>query len=76
MKEIFNKKNLSVLIVVIVIIAILLAIGIYQKQKTYETATQNNYNMAFYEVVNHMQDVQNYLAKSLISKSSENGAET
>ena len=32
--------------------------------------------MSFYEVVNHMQDVQNYLAKSLISKSSENGAET
>ena len=76
MKDKLNKKNLLVIAVVISIIAILLAYSLYQKQKTYETATQNNYNMAFYEVVNHMQDVQNYLAKSLISKSSENGAET
>ncbi|MBR3249943.1 MAG: germination protein YpeB [Clostridia bacterium] len=71
-----SKKNLIVLGVTIIVISILLAISLYQKQKTFETATQNNYNMSFYEVVNHMQDVQNYLAKSLISKSSENGAET
>ena len=76
MKNKFNKKNLLILAIVIAIIAILLAISLYNKQKTYETATQNNYNMAFYEVVNHMQDVQNYLAKSVISKSSTNGAET
>lgn len=76
MKEKFNKKNMLVLAIIVAIIAILLAVSLYQKQKTYETATQNNYNMAFYEVVNHMQDVQSYLAKSLISKSSENGAET
>ena len=76
MKEKFNKKNLLVLTVIIAVIAILLAYSLYQKEKTIDTATQNNYNMAFYEVVNHMQDVQNYLAKSLISKSSENGAET
>ena len=76
MKANLNKKNLTVLVVVTAIISILLAYSLYQKQKSIDTATQNNYNMAFYEVVNHMQDVQNYLAKSLISKSSENGAET
>lgn len=76
MKELINKKNLLVLAIAIAIVAILLAISLYQQQKTIDTATQNNYNMAFYEVVNHMQDVQNYLAKSLISKSSENGGET
>ena len=76
MKELFNKKNLLVLAIAIAIVAILLAVSLYQQQKTFDTATQNNYNMAFYEVVNHMQDVQNYLAKSLISKSSENGGET
>lgn len=76
MKEILNKKNTLVLSIILAIITILLAISTYQKQKSYETFTQNNYNMSFYEVVNHMQDVQNYLAKSLISKSSENGAET
>lgn len=76
MKNKLNRKNLLVIVVAISIIAILLGVSLYQKQKTIDTATQNNYNMAFYEVVNHMQDVQNYLAKSLISKSSENGAET
>ena len=76
MKKKLNKNNLLVLATVIAVISILLAVSLYQKQKTIETATQNNYNMSFYEVVNHMQDVQSYLAKSLISKSSENGAET
>ena len=76
MKNKLNRNNLMLLIIVFALITILLAISLYRKQKTYETATQNNYNMAFYEVVNHMQDVQNYLAKSIISKSSENGAET
>ena len=76
MEEKFNKKNLFVLILVIAAIAITLAVALYNKQKSMETATQNNYNMAFYEVVNHMQDVESYLAKSIISKSSENGAET
>ena len=76
MKERFNKKGLIVICIAMSIVAILLAVILYQKQKKYEISTQNNYNMAFYEVVNHMQDVQNYLAKSLISKSSENGAET
>lgn len=76
MKEKLNKKNLLVLAIVAAVIAVLLAVSLYNQRKTYETATQNNYNMSFFEVVNHMQDVQNYLAKSLISKSSENGAET
>lgn len=76
MLEKISKKNLIVLGLTIIAITILLAISLYQKQQTFETATQNNYNMSFYEVVNHMQDVQNYLAKSIISKSSENGAET
>ena len=76
MKERFNKKGLIVICIATAVIATLLAVILYQKQKKYEVSTQNNYNMAFYEVVNHMQDVQNYLAKALISKSSENGAET
>lgn len=76
MENKMNRKNLLVISVAITIVAVLLGISLYQKQKSIDTATQNNYNMAFYEVVNHMQDVQNYLAKSLISKSSENGAET
>ena len=68
MDNFLSRKNLIIYLIVITIIAILLAISLYQNKKTIDTSTQNNYNMAFYEVVNHMQDVQSYLAKSLISK--------
>ena len=37
---------------------------------------ENQYNLAFYELVDYMYDVENYLAKSIISSSAENGAKT
>ena len=76
MKKFLYKRNLITILIVNTLISFLLAISLYQNKKTMNTSTENNYNMAFYEVVNHMQDVQSYLAKSLVSKSSENGAET
>ena len=37
---------------------------------------ENNYNMAFYELVDYVQNVKTYLAKSLITTDDEHGAET
>ena len=45
-------------------------------QEEYKQASQNSYNMAFYELVDYVQNVETYLAKSLISSTSEHGAET
>ena len=39
------------------------------------TTKENEYNMAFYEVVEYVQNVKTYLAKSMISKTAEHGAE-
>ena len=39
-------------------------------------ASNNEYNMAFYELVDNMEDVENYLAKSLVTKDASKSAET
>lgn len=71
-------KDRHMLSVVVALFAIIIAMGIwiYKKQVDYRQASENQYNMAFYELVNYVQDVETYLAKSLISSTSEHGAET
>ena len=66
---------LSVIVTLLVIVAIL-GFLLYRKQREYRQATENSYNMAFYELVDYVQNVETYLAKSLISSTSEHGAET
>lgn len=66
MEKIITKKiqiNMPYLIMAIILVAATiagLAYLIINKTKTAETAAQNNYNMAFYEVVNYVQDVETY----------------
>ena len=66
---------LSIICVLLIVVAILGAI-IYKKQREYRQASENSYNMAFYELVDYVQNVEAYLAKSMISTTSEHGAET
>ena len=75
-----NKKNQKgIMIAAIVILALIIAtlgVVLYNKQKEYRQASENTYNMAFYELVDYVQNVEVYLAKSLISTTPEHGAET
>ena len=57
-------------------IAVILGFTVFIKQKEYKQAAENSYNMAFYELVDYVQNVETYLAKSLISTTPEHGAET
>ncbi len=66
---------LSVICALLIIIAIL-GVILYKKQREYRQASENSYNMAFYELVDYVQNVEAYLAKSLISTTPEHGAET
>ncbi len=66
---------LSVICVLLIIVAIL-GVILYKKQREYHQASENSYNMAFYELVDYVQNVETYLAKSLISSTPEHGAET
>lgn len=66
---------LSAITIFLVIIVCLVAVLI-NNQKESKQASENSYNMAFYELVDYVQNVETYLAKSLISSTPEHGAET
>ena len=74
------KKNKK-FIIWIIIIALIIAVGIlgyflYKKNNEVERTSKNLYNSNFYELVNYVQNVETYLAKSTISTSSTHSAET
>jgi len=71
-------KDRHMLSIIVVLVAILIILGLYtyKKQLEFRQASENSYNMAFFELVDYVQNVETYLAKALISNSSEQGAET
>lgn len=73
-----NNKMAYIIIAIILVIATVGAIVYYAYQETrkYVVASENKYNMAFYELVDYVQNVETYLAKTLISTTPEHGAET
>lgn len=75
-KERLKKGHMLSIIVGLLIIVAILGIILYKKQREYRQASENAYNMAFYELVDYVQNVETYLAKSLISTTPEHGAET
>lgn len=75
-KNRLKDRHMLSIIVVLFTIIVILGVIIYKKQTEYRQASENQYNMAFYELVDYVQNVETYLAKSLISSSPEHGAET
>lgn len=71
-------KDRHMLSVIVVLGAIIIGLGAfaYKKQVDFREASENSYNMAFFELVDYVQNVETYLAKSLISTTPEHGAET
>lgn len=71
-------KDRHMLTVIGILVAIIAGLGIYtyKKQTEYRQASENEYNMAFFELVDYVQNVETYLAKALISTTPEHGAET
>lgn len=69
-----NKIWIAVSAILIIITGILIYYLTDQK-KQYTVLKENDYNMAFYEVVDYVQNVKTYLAKTMISNSAEHGAE-
>lgn len=49
---------------------------INQNKKNYNLQQSNHFDMSLYQLTDHVQNVENFLAKSTISSSSESGAET
>ena len=70
-----KKNGIIVLIFLLVIAVVITIILLFREKKSYRQAIDNNYNMAFYQLIDNVQDVEIYLAKSLITSSPENEAE-
>ncbi len=75
-KERLKKGYMIGAIVILIMVAIVMGVMLYRNQRQYRQASENNYNMAFFELVDYVQNVETYLAKSLISSTPEHGAET
>ena len=71
-----KKAHMLSIIFIALMVIIVLAAVLIKNQKTAKQASENSYNMAFYELVDYVQNVETYLAKSLISSTPEHGAET
>ena len=71
-----KKGHMLSVIGVFFLIIIILGILLYQKQREAKQVSENTYNMAFYELVDYVSNVETYLAKSVISTTPEQGAET
>ena len=79
MNKILNamKKNYVYgIMILLIIVSILLGYFLYKEKQEHAIAIQNQYNLALYELVDYVQDVENYLAKAMITSTSEHGAET
>ena len=64
----FKEKHLWTITILIAVIAICAGILAYKNDRDYANFKKNQYNMAFFEVVDYMENVETYLAKSLITK--------
>lgn len=75
-----NKNNKMAFIIIGIILAVVIVGAIiyyaFQETRKYVIASENKYNMAFFELVDYVQNVETYLAKALISTTPEHGAET
>ena len=73
-----RKFKRLVWIIVLMLIGVIIWLGysLYKKNRESALANENLYNQSLYELVYYMDNVKNYLAKSTISTSASNGAET
>jgi len=76
MNKDFKIKSIVVLMLVLVVISAGTGVYAIKLKERYTVATNNNYNEAFTNLVNYMNNVENTLAKAMITKSSEHSAET
>ena len=70
-----EEKHFCAIVGIISAITICAISIAYKNYKDYETIKKNKYNMAFFEVVDYMENVESYLAKSLITKEAAAGSE-
>ena len=74
--EKIDRKYIWTICIILFVIAVCSAAMAYKTNKDFKTVSNNTYNLAFYELVDHMSDVENYLAKSLVINEADYSTET
>lgn len=75
MKKI-KEKYIWTISIILLVIAICTTSYAYKTNKDYNNVSNNTYNLSFYELVDYMSDVENYLAKSLVTNEANHSTET
>lgn len=75
-KDRLQDRHMLSLVVTLVTVIAVLGLYTYKRERQFRQTAENNYNMAFFELVSYVENVETYLAKSLISSTPEHGAET
>ena len=71
-----KEKYFWIICTILLIIAICACAFAYKTNKDYKTVSNNTYNLAFYELIDYMSDVENYLAKALVTNDANYSTET
>ncbi len=74
--NIMKKNYIYGILILLIIVSIVLGYFLYDQKQKYATVLQNQYNLALYELIDYVQNVENYLAKAMITSTAEHGAET
>ncbi|MCI8621180.1 MAG: hypothetical protein HFJ50_05520 [Clostridia bacterium] len=69
-----HMLSLAIIVLLLILALVILSIYTYNKQKEYHMASENTYNMSFYELVNCIDEVETYLAKASLTGSAEHSA--
>lgn len=72
----FKEKHILTIAVLLFVISIASVAMAYTNNEKYTNTSNNEYNLAFYELISYMEDVENYLAKSLVTVDANHSAET
>ena len=74
-KSKISKYSSFILIGMMIIVIITLFVLLFKEKKSYGNEIENKYNMAMYQLVDNVQDIEVYLAKASISSSPKSSAE-
>ena len=75
-KDRLRDRHMLSLVVTLVTVITIIGLYTYKRERDFRQISENRYNMAFFELVNDVENVGTYLEKSLVSSTPQHGAET
>ena len=75
-KDRLRDRHMLSLVVTLVVVITIVGLYTYKRERDFRQVSENRYNMAFFELVNYVENVGTYLEKSLVSSTPEHGIET